>query len=177
MKSIKEVKEKVDRKLIGYFTGVNEFTYENKSWVRENIPYSIYYTRDKEEYYISETTIPEFIFRKNGHTSFAEYRNSKSGDVSSTKFVKSYTPKVKKADIKRGYMIRYFVQPVNRPNLELTEINKSSYDNNLPYYKKRKISWKIVGAKNAVIEENKRAIKYLNNQYPNTFIMPSYTEY
>jgi len=170
MKTINEIKEKLNMKLTGFTTSTNEFTYENGTWVRPDISYSIYYTKDKEEHYISETVIPEKMIRVKGISAFAQYSESKNGNMESTKFVNSYMPKVKKPDIKRGYMIRYFVQPKNQPHVDLTEINKSGFNGDLTYYKKRKINWKIVGAKNTVIGENKRALKYLNKQYPDTFI-------
>jgi hypothetical protein len=177
MKTVEEIKGQLDRKLTGFITGVNEFTYDNGSWVRSELPYSIYYTKDKKEHYILNTIIPEKILRKRGHTTFAEYSKSRNGDIASTKFVKSRVPKVKKLDIKRGFMIRYFVQPINQPTLKLTEISKTSFENELSYYKKHGVQWKIVGNKGDVIKWNKEAVKFLNEQYPNTFILMNFTEF
>ena len=65
IKKIKNIRDKMDRKLTGRITGINEFTYDNGNWVRADLPYSIYYTKDKIEYYITDTIVPEIITLKN----------------------------------------------------------------------------------------------------------------
>ena len=177
IKKIENIRDKMDRKLTGRITGINEFTYDNGNWVRADLPYSIYYTKDKIEYYITDTIVPEIITLKKGSTDFAKYKKSKNGSIASTQFVTPYAVEVKKKDIKNGYLDRYFVQRLNDNHSPLIEINKSQFGNPLPYYTKGQIRWVISGKLNDVVESNIKALDLLRDIFPETFISISFTEY
>lgn len=65
--------------------------------------------------------------------------------------LQSYYPVVTQQDANRGYIIRYFVRPVNEKNyiIETDETNYDNYKDNARFIT-TSIKWKIVGPKETV---------------------------
>jgi len=149
----------LNRKIIENVTRENEFKYDNDSWVRVDTPYTIYYTNDMEEFYISDSAIPRSIYRFKGKTPFSRYKEAASDALESTKFATPYEPSVTKKNKKAGVMYRYFVRQANNKFAPIIEIKDSAYSSSMPYYSKLKIKWLIVGEKSVVSEHNYFALQ------------------
>lgn len=163
---IKEIKNKLDRRVKGFTTQVNQFQNEDGKWVRDGLPYSIYYTRDKKEYYITDTLDPEIIVRVKGRTMFDVYKESKNGNPPSTVYAPAFRPKPTKKDKKNGYMIRYFVRQANNPFTNVIETTEGMYKQNPPFYTRVKVKWLISGDKKKVIEHNREQLEIIRETFP-----------
>ena len=134
MKTFKEIKDTMARNITGKMTSENAFKYENDKWVRENIPYSIYYTNDMEEYYVTETVIPRIIIPVKVKTMFAQYVDASSNEVVPTEFATAYKAEPSKKDIRLGYMYRYFARQANNKFAPIIEVKDSTYKKKSSFY-------------------------------------------
>ena len=101
----------------------------------------------------------------------SEYDVVKNITVTPSKFSNPDTQKPTSADIKAGYMLRYFAYKVNDGNI--TELNKDDFGNvgtedGLAKYiwKPFSIRWKVSGADYDIIDTNKRTIDITSETYP-----------
>ena len=71
-----------------------------------------------------------------------------------------YVCRVKKADIKRGFITRRFTQQCNDNQSPITEISENTYGNlqSNPLYKLVKMKWRIDGTKEEVKNSNRASI-------------------
>ncbi len=139
MKTLEQIKNRVSRTITGNITKVNEFKYDNGLWVRSDIPYTIYYTTDKEEYFVSKTLVERIIINVKNKSMFTMYKEATTGPVKSTKFVRPYKPKITKKNKTAGYLYRYFARQANNENAPIIEINDSTFSNKTPFYIKFRI--------------------------------------
>ena len=81
---IQSIKTNIERSIQGLRSKLQEFTYEQTGgFVRPNKLYSIYYTLDKNEIYltgIKDTSNSKIIKRVKNNTLFKEYKDLKTTD-------------------------------------------------------------------------------------------------
>ena len=86
----------------------------------------------------------------------ADLYNALKNIKSPNKYVKREFPKIKKEDIERGWINRYFFRQTNNINAQIIETNESQYNSfiNNPFYQNIKIRWKITGDRLKIAEVN-----------------------
>ena len=140
MKTLQEIMDSATRKIAG-IAGENEFRYTTVSWVKPDTAYTIYYTSDMEEFYITDSIIPRRIYNMKSRSAFTRYKASSSNTLTPTKFATPYEPKVTKKNRKGGFMYRYFVRQANNKLAPIIEIKDSAYSTPLTFYSKLKIKY------------------------------------
>jgi len=148
----------LERKVSNKITKEKEFKYSDGNYVLPELEYSIYYTKNKQEYFILKNKFQEVITPVNPTTLFGEYKIAKV-NVPISKFLSSYKLEVTDEDYSNGYIIRYFAQLAGNIKSDIIEINKRNFVKKMRNYRKAQVKWRLTGDSEEVIQSNTESIK------------------
>ena len=169
-KKFNNIKNNFERTIQGLVTLPNEFVYTDLGGkVKSNIVYSIYYTSDINETYLtglkSDLKSREIQkINRNEFTSFKNYKLLKNPTPSS--YPKHYKKTPTDSDYKIGSIGRLFIRKANDIKAEIFEIseNDPGYGNSL--YLTTSFTWIISGLKEDVISENEGTMREQEKTLP-----------
>jgi hypothetical protein len=164
---IQNIKTDIERTIQGLRAKPQEFTYEEGGFVKPDTLYSVYYTLDKQEEYltgIQNTTNSRRIFKETPDTLFGEY--SSIDVIRRQDYPKESTFKPTEVDYKIGEVTRYFTQQSNDNTKPIFEIDKKTFDNKNNLYRYISFTWIISGLKQDVERENSITIRFLETELP-----------
>jgi len=166
-KHIQNIKTNIERTIQGLTTAPREFTYkESGGFVRNNMTYSIYYTLNKDEVYLTGTTDStnsQIIKKINDKTMFSRYKDLTT--VSRTPYPKTTPSKPSDSDYRIGEIRRYFTQVANNKVKPIFEISQKDFNNQNSLYRYTDFQWRISGTKEEVTRDNQRTINDLELEY------------
>ena len=164
---IQNIKTDIERTIQGLRTKPQEFTYEEGGFVKPDTLYSVYYTLNKQEIYltgIQNTTNSRLIIKEIPDTLFGEY--SSIGVSQRQDYPKESTFKPTEVDYKIGEVTRYFTQKANDTTQPVFEINKETFNNQNSLFKYTDFTWIIRGLKQDVERENSTTIRVSETELP-----------
>jgi hypothetical protein len=166
---IQNIKTKIERTIQGLRTKLQEFSYEQTGgFVKPNTLYSVYYTLDKDEVYltgITQSTDSKRIYRILNKTMFSKYTEIKSALRSV--YPDKYVAKPSESDYEIGTINRFFAKKGNDKNDTGFEISSEDYNQPTSLYEKEVITWTISGKKIEVLGKNIQALRILEQTIPN----------
>ena len=149
-------------------TKENEFKFLDGNIVPENIEYHIYYTKNKNEYFLTKKVLDiessVFILPIKKKTVFGQYKTAKISKIPATTFLRAYKISPIDEDYFNGYIRRYFAQQTNNEKSKIIEISKRSFDLTHKFYKKISLKWRLTGTVQQVIYSNTEAIKLASKE-------------
>ena len=138
---------------------INEFTYADGNPVKEGTAYHIHYTRDLEEYYMTETNHNKdkslLIFPKKHLTNFSVYNKL---NKQKQMLLKPKAVEIKESDYKNGFIIRSFARKTNEKQTPIFEISNTQLEIS-PLYDYVQLTWYISGKKEDVAVLNRLEIE------------------
>ena len=166
---IQNIKTDIERTIQGLETKPQEFIYERTGgFVKSNQIYSIYYTTNKKEKYLTgvlETSNSKIIEKVGQKSMLNTYSEIKPTIKQSYPKTTPSTPT--EADYEIGVINRYFARVGNDINKPLFEVSADDFNtpNNLYIY--FQFEWVISGVKSDVNRVNSDTIRGLQINYPN----------
>jgi len=165
---IQAIKRNVERTTQGLFTEPNEFIYQdNQGLVKPNTLYSVYYTLNKTEVYLTgirNSGNSRIIERLKNKTLYGVY--SELGSTSRDIYPKPHTIKPTESDYRIGEVTRYFTQKANDTSQPVFEVSKQDFENQSKSYEYTSFQWVISGLKQDVERENTKTIRGLETELP-----------
>jgi len=165
MATVEGILNNIERFRSGYTTKRWEFTYADKSPVRKGIPYSIFYTKNKEEFYISIRNNAKEIIKKfypTDNSMFKAYKDSKLS-IKRESYLKPYqivlTKKIKKQKTLTRYFAKYMYDRYDR----IFEIKVQDFARKTAFYSKVAVDWQLQGSKDDILLKNTEALKEAEN--------------
>ena len=166
-KQIQNIKTNFERTVQGLTTISQEFIYEqNKGTVRGGEVYSIYYTLDKKEIYLTGTLDSlntKIIERLKNKTLYGRYSEIK--ELDRIPYPVPTPAKPSKSDYEIGEITRYFTRVANNTSALIFEISLDDFEIKNSLYKYTSFTWKISGLKSEVVRENSQTIRRLEKDY------------
>ena len=166
-KQIQNIKTNIERTIQGLVAKPIEFTYkETGGFVRNKMTYSIYYTLNKDEVYLTGTTDStnsQIIEKVNDKTMFSEYKDLAS--LTRTPYPKTTPAKPTESDYEIGEITRYFTQVANDETKPIFEISAKDFGNQNSLYRYTEFQWRISGTKEEVAKDNQITIYDLELEY------------
>ena len=166
-KQIQSIKTNIERTIQGLVAKPKEFTYkETGGFVRNKMTYSIYYTLNKDEVYLTGTTDStnsQIIEKVNDKTMFSEYKDLAS--LTRTPYPKTTPAKPTESDYEIGEITRYFTQVANDETKPIFEISAKDFGNQNSLYRYTEFQWRISGTKEEVTRDNQITIYDLELEY------------
>ena len=166
-KQIQNIKTNIERTIQGLVAKPKEFTYkETGGFVRNKMTYSIYYTLNKDEVYLTGTTDStnsQIIEKVNDKTMFSEYKDLAS--LTRTPYPKTTPAKPTESDYEIGEITRYFTQVANDKTKPIFEISAKDFGNQNSLYRYTEFQWRISGTKEEVTRDNQITIYDLELEY------------
>ena len=166
-KQIQNIKTNIERTIQGLITTPKEFTYkENGGFVRNKMTYSIYYTLNKDEVYLTGTTDSsnsQIIEKVNDKTMFSRYKDLKS--LIRTPYPKTTPSKPSDSDYRIGEITRYFTQVANDKTKPIFEVSIKDVNQKNSLYRYTDFQWRISGTREEVTRDNQRTINDLELEY------------
>ena len=166
-KQIQNIKSNFERTVQGLNTKPQEFIYEqNKGTVRGGEVYSIYYTLDKKEIYLTgtiNTLNPKIMERLKNKTLYGKYSEIK--ELDRIPYPTPTPAKPSKSDYEIGEITRYFTRVANNTSNLIFEISQDDFETQNSLYKYTTFTWKISGLKSEVVRENSLTINSLEKNY------------
>ena len=166
-KQIQSIKTNIERTIQGLVAKPKEFTYkETGGFVRNKMTYSIYYTLNKDEVYLTGTTDStnsQIIEKVNDKTMFSEYKDLAS--LTRTPYPKTTPAKPTESDYEIGEITRYFTQVANDETKPIFEISAKDFGNQNSLYRYTEFQWRISGTKEEVAKDNQITIYDLELEY------------
>ena len=166
---IQNIKRNIERSIQGLRTKPQEFIYEEAGgFVKPNTLYSIYYTIDKSEVYLSgiaQSTNSKVLERLKNQTLYSRY--SDIATVNRQAYPKVTPSKPSDSDYRIGEIKRYYAQIANDTSKPIFEVSKEDYENQNDLYRYTQFKWRISGTKKEVSRDNQRTINSLESEYPN----------
>ena len=166
-KQIQSIKTNIERTIQGLVAKPKEFTYkETGGFVRNKMTYSIYYTLNKDEVYLTGTTDStnsQIIEKVNDKTMFSEYKDLAS--LTRTPYPKTTPAKPTESDYEIGEITRYFTQVANDKTKPIFEISAKDFGNQNSLYRYTEFQWRISGTKEEVTRDNQITIYDLELEY------------
>ena len=167
-RAIQSIKNENERFIEGLITSKNEFIYQdNNGIVKPNTTYSVYYTLDKQEIYLTgllNTNNSRVILKQENDTNFSQYVNI--GNNTRVDYPKPFSPIPSDGDYKIGEIIRYFTQQANDSSKPVFEIDKKTFNTTNSLFNYVSFTWKISGLKQDVERENQMTINRLIRDFP-----------
>jgi hypothetical protein len=164
---IQSIKTNIERSIQGLHTKLQEFTYEQTGgFVRPNKLYSVYYTLNKDEMYltgINDTTNSKIINKVKDKTLFAKYKDIKN--LIRTSYPKMTPAKPSESDYRIGEITRYYAQIGNDTSKPIFEISKEDFNNQGNLYRYTSFQWRLSGLKEEVMRDNHKTIDGLETTY------------
>ena len=165
---IQNIKTNIERTIQGLSTKPQEFIYEQTGgFVRPDMVYSIYYTFNKKEMYltgITDTSNSKIIKRVNNKTMFSKYIELKSPTRQEYPEIISANPS--ESDYRIGSIMRYFTQKGNNRNADIFEVSVNDFNNKNNLYRYTSFQWRISGKKEEVTRDNQSTMRRLEKEYP-----------
>ena len=165
---IQNIKTNIERTIQGLSTKPQEFIYEQTGgFVRPDMVYSIYYTFNKKEMYltgITDTSNSKIIKRVNNKTMFSKYIELKSPTRQEYPEIISANPS--ESDYRIGSITRYFTQKGNNRNADIFEVSVNDFNNKNNLYRYTSFQWRISGKKEEVTRDNQSTMRRLEKEYP-----------
>ena len=166
---IQNIKTDIERTIQGLETKPQEFIYERTGgFVKSNQIYSIYYTFDKKEKYLTgvlETSNSKIIEKVGQKSMLNTYSEIKPTIKQS--YPKTTPANPTEADYEIGVIDRYFARVGNDIDKPLFEVSKEDFSNQNNLYIYFKFEWIISGVKSDVNRVNSDTIRDLQLNYPN----------
>ena len=166
-KQIQNIKTNIERTIQGLVAKPKEFTYkETGGFVRNKMTYSIYYTLNKDEVYLTGTTDStnsQIIEKVNDKTMFSEYKDLAS--LTRTPYPKTTPAKPTESDYEIGEITRYFTQVANDETKPIFEISAKDFGNQNSLYRYTEFQWRISGTKEELTRDNQITIYDLELEY------------
>ena len=166
-KQIQNINTNIERTIQGLVAKPKEFTYkETGGFVRNKMTYSIYYTLNKDEVYLTGTTDStnsQIIEKVNDKTMFSEYKDLAS--LTRTPYPKTTPAKPTESDYEIGEITRYFTQVANDETKPIFEISAKDFGNQNSLYRYTEFQWRISGTKEEVARDNQITIYDLELEY------------
>ena len=164
---IQNIKTNIERTIQGLVAKPKEFTYkETGGFVRNKMTYSIYYTLNKDEVYLTGTTDStnsQIIEKVKDKTMFSEYKDLAS--LTRTPYPKTTPAKPTESDYEIGEITRYFTQVANDETKPIFEISAKDFGNQNSLYRYTEFQWRISGTKEEVTRDNQITIYDLELEY------------
>ena len=164
---IRNIKVNIERTIQSLHTKPKEFIYKHtNSFVKPNTLYSVYYTLNKKEMYLTgimDTSNSKLITRVKYETMFSKYSKIKS--LSRQKYPEITPANPSESDYRIGSFIRYFVQKANNSNAKIFEISKEDFNNKNNLYRYTSFQWRISGKREEVNRDNRKVIIELEKEY------------
>ena len=166
---IKNIKINSERTIQGLETKPQEFRYKRTGgFVKSNQVYSIYYTTQKREIYLTgvfETSNSKFMSKLGQKSILNRYADIKS--QTKKPYPKTTPANPNESDYAIGVITRYFARVGNDTNKPLFEVSKEDYNNKNSLYIYFQLDWVISGVKGDVNRLNSAKISQLQINYPN----------
>ena len=165
---IKDIKDNSERNIQGLRTNLREFRYQDTNgFVKPNTLYSIYYTFDKEQIYLTgvdSTNNSRKITKIDNESNFEKYTSL--GSNTRNPYPKPKGLKPTESDYRIGSVARYFCKITNDVNSDVFEIDKNTFNEQNSLYEYTTFKWKISGLKQDVERENQMTINRLIRDFP-----------
>ena len=152
------------------YTNGKAFLLNDKSYtgIYSKGPDNNYYTGENYIFGISKFLTP-IIIENNGHRI-----KSIIYDFLESKFTKreinyaiNYYPKITDKDLKKGFIIRYFVQQWNDLKSQIIEIDKKQFDKvDKGFYQVIKLKWLIIGNTDIIRRNNLEEVRNIAKTMP-----------
>jgi len=166
---IQNIKTNIERTIQGLETKPQEFIYEKTGGVvKSNQIYSIYYTFDKKEKYLtgvletSNSKIIEKVGQKSMLNTYSEIK-----PTTKQSYPKTTPANPNESDYEIGVIDRYFARVGNDINKPLFEVSEEDFSNQNNLYIYFQFRWIISGVKSDVNRENSVTLSGLQLNYPN----------
>ena len=167
-KQIRKIKTNIERTIQGLLTKPQEFIYEQTGgFVRPDAVYSVYYTFNKKEMYltgITDTSNSKVIKRVDGRTMFSIYSDLKS--FTRQKYPEITPANPSESDYRIGKITRYFTQKANDRNADIFEVSKDDFSSKNNLYRYTSFQWRISGKRGEVIRDNGATMIGQEKDYP-----------
>ncbi len=164
---IQVIKTNNERNIQGLRTKPQEFIYEKtRGFVKPNLLYSIYYTFDKDEVYltgINQSTNSKLIERVKNQTLYSRY--SDIATVNRQAYPEVTPAKPSDGDYRIGEITRYYAQIANDTSKPIFEVSLKDYENQNDLYRYTEFQWIISGTKEEVTRDNQITINDLELEY------------
>ena len=168
-KQIQTIKINIERTIQGLETKPQEFRYKRTGgFVKPNQIYSIYYTTNKTEKYLTgvlETSNSKIIEKVGIKSILNRYAEVKP--TSRQPYPKTTPANPNESDYVIGVIDRYFARVGNDTNKPLFEVSIGDFNNQNNLYIYFQFEWIISGVKSAVNRLNSATISDLQINYPN----------
>ena len=165
---IYNIKVNSTRVIEGLLTEPQEFTFDVTGGpVKPNTRYSIYYTNDMKEVYMTGffgRKKPRVIKKTKNQTLFKQYTDVVK--PTRTPYPNPFVTKPTEDDYNRGNVKRYFVQKANDTTQPIIEVNKKTFEEKNSLYNYTIINWVISGLKSEVDRVNSITIRNKEKNYP-----------
>ena len=166
---IQNIKTNIERTVQGLRTKPQEFIYEETGgYVKPNTVYSVYYTLNKQEIYltgVTDTSNSKVIKRILNNTLFSTYV-----DIANTErqdYPKQTPANPSESDYRIGMITRYFTKKTNEVNAKVFEITEDDFSNQNNLYDYTSFEWRISGKKLEVSRNNSATLRDIQSNFPN----------
>ena len=167
-KQIQNIKINIERTIQGLRTKPREFIYEQTSgFVKRNTIYSMYYTLNKKELYLTgirDSSRSKIINRVKNKTMYSNYTNTKN--VIRQPYPKTTPANPSESDYRVGVITRYFTKKANDVNSKVFEITKEDSNKKNNLYEYVSFKWRISGKKDEVNRDNSATLRGVQSNYP-----------
>ena len=165
---IQNIKTNIERTVQGLRTKPQEFIYEETGgYVKPNTMYSVYYTLNKQEIYltgVTDSSNSKVIKRILNNTLFSTYV-----DIANTErqdYPKQTPVNPSESDYRIGTITRYFTKKTNEVNAKVFEITEDDFNNQNNLYDYVSFEWRISGKKLEVNRDNSATLRDVQSNYP-----------
>lgn len=165
---IQNIKTNIERTVQGLRTKPQEFIYEETGgYVKPNTMYSVYYTLNKQEIYltgVTDSSNSKVIKRILNNTLFSTYV-----DIANTErqdYPKQTPVNPSESDYRIGTITRYFTKKVNEVNAKVFEISENDFNTQNNLYDYTSFEWRISGKKLEVNRDNSATLRDVQSNYP-----------
>ena len=167
-KQIRNIKNNSERTLQGLKAKAGEFRFsQTDNYVPPDTIYSIYYTKNKKEIYITgvlSSVKGKIILKLGAQTNFSKYTKVKN--IEREVYPKNEISRPTKSDYRAGKITRYFAQSANDKTKPPFEISSDSFGTQSALYKYTSLQWIISGTRDNVLIKNLSTIVKTEQEYP-----------
>ncbi len=163
MKKFNNLKYNSERTIQGLVTLPNEFVYKDMGGkVKPNIVYSIYYSLNKNEVYLTglKSDLKSREMQKINRSEFTSFKNYKIlKNPTRLTYPQHFKITPTDSDYRIGNIRRSFTRLTNDINAEVFEVSEKDSGNGNPLYLNINFDWTISGLKEDVIRKNEKVMK------------------
>jgi hypothetical protein len=163
MKKFNNLKNNSERTIQGLVTLPNEFIYKDMGGkVKPNIVYSIYYSLNKNEVYLTglKSDLKSREMQKINRSEFTSFKNYKIlKNPTRLTYPQHFKITPTDSDYRIGNIRRSFTRLTNDINAEVFEVSEKDSGNGNPLYLNINFDWTISGLKEDVIRKNEKVMK------------------